>query len=291
MRKICEQLDKPTASRFLNYLDSLGIEGDIQEDDRQISIWILDEVKLDQARSAWKIFEQNPTVATTSRLSSYVQASRSEKPKRRIRPVAIHLGHHGYVTVILVLISVGATLLSLTPSLRHLTSVLYFSEFIGPGAPEIRAGEVWRLFTPMFIHGGWIHLIFNMMWVLQIGTQIEREVGSLFLLVFTLVVAALCHISQFLISGPLFVGFSGVVYGYLGYAWMMTKYKPSQNFQLSSDTVAMMLIWLGLCIVGIIPNVANAEHLTGLALGTGWGYLQSQGFKTDWRRWKFRRKM
>jgi membrane associated rhomboid family serine protease len=36
---------------------------------------------------------------------------------------------------------------------------------------------------------------------------------------------------------------------------------------MSTQTVTIMLAWLGLCMVGIIPHVANAAHLVGLIAG------------------------
>jgi membrane associated rhomboid family serine protease len=59
---------------------------------------------------------------------------------------------------------------------------------------------------------------------------------------------------------------SGVVYGLLGYIWMMTQFQAATRYMLSQQTVMFMLVWLGLCLVGIIPHVANTEHVLGLVL-------------------------
>lgn len=280
------------ATKFLAYLESIEIEGEIQQEGELSAVWIYDEVKYSHARTAWELFCRNPNIAVPKKPFPYSNAKESKKSptnlpnKSRFRSTS-----DGLVTIAFILLSVGATMIAQTPSLNHLTSHLYFSQFIGSGAPEIREGEYWRLITPIFLHGNWLHLIFNMMWVMQLGTQIERAKGSLFFIFYTFFVATLCHICQFLISGPLFVGFSGVVYSYLGYIWLMNKYRPNPEFSLSSDTITFMVIWLFLCLAGILPNVANAEHVSGLVIGMIWGYVQSKGYKADWRRWNFRRKL
>jgi membrane associated rhomboid family serine protease len=39
-----------------------------------------------------------------------------------------------------------------------------------------------------------------------------------------------------------------------------------------------MLVWLGLCLIGIIPHVANTEHVLGFVLGVAWGVVRSGGW-------------
>ena len=41
----------------------------------------------------------------------------------------------------------------------------------------------------------------------------------------------------------------------------------------------MMIIWFFACFTPLIPNVANATHATGLAVGLAWGYLSSLRYR------------
>jgi len=176
------------------------------------------------------------------------------------------------------------TLLAHVPALAPMLSKLYFSASLGKAFPEIRAGQVWRVVTPIFLHGGLLHLLFNMIWLYQLGGQIEAQESSRYVAVMMLVFASICNTAQYIVSGPLFVGMSGVVYGLLGYIWMMTRFQVGMRYMLSEQTVMFMLLWLGLCLVGIIPHVANTEHVVGLLLGVAWGFVRSDGWSQMRRR-------
>jgi GlpG protein len=68
---------------------------------------------------------------------------------------------------------------------------------------------------------------------------------------------------------------SGVVYGLIGYIWMRGKFDPASGLFLHSTTVTMAVVWFLLCLVGIIPHVANAAHGVGFAVGLAWGYISA----------------
>jgi GlpG protein len=152
------------------------------------------------------------------------------------------------------------------------------------GLPEIMKGEIWRLFTPIFIHFGLIHLAFNMLWLWDLGNMVEDRKGTLFLAVFILIVSGSSNWVQYLMAGPVFGGMSGVVYGLLGYIWMKGKYDPASRLALHKMTVIMMIGWFFLCF--FLPNVANWVHGVGLMVGIAWGYLTSPHFKNQLRKFK-----
>lgn len=154
--------------------------------------------------------------------------------------------------------------------------------FIAPphseGLGAVRAGEYWRLLTPIFIHYGLLHLVFNMMWLWDLGALLEARRGTWFFGGFVLAVGILANLTEYIISGArYFGGMSGVVYGLLGYVWMQGKYNPRFGFVLHKHVVAMMLIWYVLCWTGLLGPIANWAHTAGLLIGVVWGFMERGG--------------
>ncbi len=94
--------------------------------------------------------------------------------------------------------------------------------------------------TPIFLHFGLIHLLFNMVFLYQLGGMIEARRGPWRYLLLGLVCAVLSNIAQyglstigwedgrFVVQMPgLFGGMSGVLYGLFGYIWMKSRYEPA----------------------------------------------------------------
>ena len=112
-----------------------------------------------------------------------------------------------------------------------------------------------------------LHIIFNLLWWADLGRLIERHQSSAQLLLVTLVTAGISNVAQFLHSGPLFGGLSGVVYGLLGYLWIYGRLNPGAGYALRREIVLFMLAWMVICFVGLSSVVANAAHLAGLVSG------------------------
>lgn len=141
---------------------------------------------------------------------------------------------------------------------------------------SIRQGEIWRLITPMFLHGDTIHLLFNMLWVYSLGSMIERYHGSLFFVALLLSTEITGMLVQVLLPDwlppslrgyPFAIGASGAVYGLFGFLWIRPQIAPMYPIRLPSSTVMIMLGFLVICLTGIF-NVANGAHIGGLLGGT-----------------------
>ena len=149
--------------------------------------------------------------------------------------------------------------------------------FRDTGIDAVLGGDYWRLLTPVFLHFGLAHIIFNMLWLSQLGGPLERRLGSASFVTLIVIIAVLSNLAQYLFEPlGLFGGMSGVVYALLGYFWMQGRFNPRFGMTLRQPIVVMMLIWFVVCWIGLVGNIANMAHTAGLLLGVGWGYLSAQ---------------
>lgn len=158
------------------------------------------------------------------------------------------------------------------------------------GLSAIESGQVWRLLTPIFIHFGFLHILFNSMWLWDLGGLIERRWSPRTLVSLVLISGVVANVAQYVINGDLSNGvrtanalsggMSGVVYALLGYIWMRGRLEPAAGIRLSRQTVVMMIGWLLLCCTGLMGHVGNMAHVAGLMVGLLMGYVAVRRTRT-----------
>lgn len=288
MRKIGAVSSKEQGDLLGTYLLSKGMNNQIEESsDGSCAVWIHSDDNIPPAREILSDFvadPENPVYAEGADDAEKKQQESALKEERfrknyHDRSKVFAGARIGVVTAFLLAVSILVTLLTGFGEELSLTNLLFLTH-IDPvdgsyyvSLPEIRSGEVWRLVTPVFLHFNFLHLLFNMLWLSDLGSVLERRHGSWALLLFVLMVAIPSNVLQFAVSGPSFGGMSGVVYGLLGYLWIRAKTDPFYDLHLRPNTVVMMGIWFVLCLALPQLNVANVVHGVGLAVGAGAGYL------------------
>ena len=114
------------------------------------------------------------------------------------------------------------------------------------------AGQVHTVFTAMFMHGGWLHLLGNMLYLWIFGDNVEDDFGPLKFLVFYLLCGIAATLAQYYVntqSGVPNVGASGAIAGVLG-AYLLMFPGARVNVLVYNQIVAMpAMIVLGLWIV------------------------------------------
>ncbi|MDF0732518.1 rhomboid family intramembrane serine protease [Pseudomonas entomophila] len=152
---------------------------------------------------------------------------------------------------------------------------LYFT----PLAQTLGEGQWWRLVSPMLLHFGVLHLAMNGLWYWELGKRIELRQGPWALLGLTLLFSLVSNLAQHFVGGPsLFGGLSGVLYGLLGHVWLYQWLAPNPHFNLPKGVLVMMLVWLVVCLTGVVGQlgfgqIANAAHVGGLLIGCLTGLL------------------
>ena len=152
---------------------------------------------------------------------------------------------------------------------------------------KIRQGQIWRLFSPCLLHGGLLHIAFNMLWLWALGKEIDPRIGISRSLVLTLSAGVVSNTVQYLMSGPFFLGYSGVITALAGFIWSRQKIAPWEGYPLRRS----MLLFLGIYVLGMLAlqigsfvvmlatqqmyfaNIANAAHISGAIWGLCMGRL------------------
>ncbi|MEM1189775.1 MAG: rhomboid family intramembrane serine protease [Pseudomonadota bacterium] len=196
------------------------------------------------------------------------------RAERRPSPLSVAL--RAPVTLTLIVVAILGFLLVVSGApVSWVAKITYQPFAIVNGRAEfgVASGEYWRLVTPVFLHFGWMHIVFNCLWCWELGKRIEVALGSLNLAGLFLVTAVLSNSVQHAVSGPvLFGGLSGVVYGFLGFSWVAGRLNR-RWLGLAPPTPIMLFMvgWLLVCIVGVFDvlgfSVANGAHVGGLLTG------------------------
>lgn len=294
MRKIADLPNAAQARTFGDFLFVQKIQNTVeQEEGGTWAVWVHDDDQLTEAGGWLADFLKDPA---NPRFQAAPMAAKFQKVRQkreeifsRNKRIDVRTQWHlsqmswGRLTLFLIVVSVGVSLISQLGRDTSILQPLFISKYhlAGPyvqwrsDLPEVMNGQVWRLLTPIFIHFGFIHLLFNMMWLKDLGTMIERHQSSWILGILVTVTAVLSNLAQYFISGPMFGGMSGVVYGLLGYIWIRGRFDPGSGLYLHRTIVIWMMIWFVVCLTGVIGNVANAAHAAGLATGIAWGFISS----------------
>jgi GlpG protein len=286
MRQIGNLADETQARLFGDHLVANSIRNEIEEDGGVWTIWIVDEEQVTDAKEHLERYRANPAApefrAARAKAAQRCAAEEEDMAdyRRRVRTRSSlfpKFGGYGVgpLTFGLVLLCVAFAAYS---KLGYDLDVV--RRFIladpenanGTFLPEVRAGEYWRLISPAFIHFGPLHLVFNLMWLYQLGSMIEARRGTLTLALLVVVTAIGPFLAEYLWRGPALVGgMSGVIYGLAGYVWMRGKYDGASGLFLDHTSLQWLLIWLVICFTGWLGPVANVAHLAGLIVGVVWG--------------------
>ena len=136
---------------------------------------------------------------------------------------------------------------------------------------RVAEGEVWRLVTCTFLHGGVIHILFNAVLFVRFSSVIDNWLGPWAALGLYVFFAMSSSAAQLLVSnsGWGVIGASGVVYGLFGFLWVMSRRRDDAADAANRHTIETMFAWLAICAVinYFGGSIGNTAHAMGLLLG------------------------
>lgn len=308
MRQLAHFEDEETARTLADALYVEGIAGRVDASQQGgFLLWVEDETRLDESRELLRLYDEAPDDPRFHRASKVADGQRRESAKKdeaarkksdklRARLAESSASGYGRVTLALIFISVGVAFAMAFTDYEAIHRWLNYVAYVPFGESRIqyepfgglRDGQLWRLVTPTFVHAelkgyGIFHLFFNMYWLKDLGSMVERNQGGLFLVFFVVVVSVVANTAQYLFGGPLFHGFSGVVLGLYGYMWVRSKMEPRGPYALPQSWGLWLIGFYLVGLFGFFPGVANWVHSGGLITGAAIGAISSTWAKSKAR--------
>jgi membrane associated rhomboid family serine protease len=167
------------------------------------------------------------------------------------------------VTIALIAINVVVFLLELSGGDQFITNWA----FIPSRFSDDPGGNAVTIFTAMFMHGGWLHLFGNMLFLWIFGDNVEDRFGHVKFLIFYLVTGIAATLAQYWVSpgsGVPNVGASGAIAGVLG-AYILMFPQSRVNVLVGRQIMQMPAVivlgaWILLQLVSGVGTIAYTDE-------------------------------
>ena len=320
MRLIGSLSDFEQSENFKAYLITQGIHTHVDKEGDEYEVWVKDEDRVDEAIKELDEFRTNPSSEKYSgamEKALKLQDDEIQKRRRMAKNVVAVSGGRvpkSYPVTIFLIVICGLVSL-LTNFGEDVTKATFralafnavggaeanslFQQFNGDTEvinvrmASVFGGEIWRLVTPIFLHFGPFHIIFNMYWLFLLGGQIENRYGPARYAILIVVAAIFSNLLQCIVPADvggsvpgmaggylinLFGGMSGVNYALFGFILMKMNYDRSSRLYLPQTTVFFLLGWLIFCMTPVYSQlfgsrIANWAHVIGMLVGVIAGYV------------------
>lgn len=147
--------------------------------------------------------------------------------------------------------------------------------------PAIRDGQTYRLITGVFLHGGFVHLLFNCYALYVIGSQVENFLGKFKFLVIYLVAGISGALFSMIFGNSASVGVSGAIFGLMGaLVYFGYHYRVYLGNVIKSQIIPLII--LNLCLGFMMSGIDNFAHIGGLIGGTLMSIALGVKDKSSW---------
>jgi rhomboid protease GluP len=136
-------------------------------------------------------------------------------------------------------------------------------------------GQLWRFVTPMFLHGGLLHLGFNSYFLYLVGRRLESRFGRARFLALYILTGMSGVLLSFAFSPYDSIGASGALFGLIG-AWIPLLVRNRDVLANTRRQLWQIIEVIGInLLISLSPGIDIWAHLGGLLSGLALGWLIS----------------
>jgi len=297
MRLLGRITEREQAELLAEYLSAQGIDLLLESEADHLSVWVRDEDHVTRAREEFNRFVKDPSdpvyeaavLRARQQKSETVTPSDPREPKVTRVPIFEldrgRMRQSPFTVLLVVLALLISAFMQKDASPRspvrralsfcdpaHADDVAWESQPNG-WVDIIGRGQVWRLFTPAFLHRFSPLLVFNLFWIVLLGSLIESHHGTWRMGMIAVCSAVAGNVGEFLFGQQLlFGGLSGIMFGLFGYVYVYMISHPESPVRVPRGVAVVLIVWMALGFTGVLKdslNLAtmNYTQLCGLVAG------------------------
>lgn len=145
------------------------------------------------------------------------------------------------------------------------------------GYPAWQQGWWWTLFSAIYLHGGLLHIFFNLMWIRQLGPAVTHVYGQGRAYVIFTVSGVAGFLVSNVLSGAPTIGASGSIFGLLAALIVFGRRRRISMLTSQLWQWAIVMLVMGF----VLSGVNNWAHIGGFA--GGWGTAALMRFEDEKR--------
>lgn len=129
-------------------------------------------------------------------------------------------------------------------------------------------GEYWRLLSPIILHSGFSHVLFNSFSLVLFGPVLERLLGKTRFILLYITAGAAANIATLILEPLTYIhaGASGAIFGLFGYFAAILVFRKELLSRENSQIILTITI-IGVIMTFLQPNINVTAHIFGLFAG------------------------
>ncbi|OBZ90790.1 hypothetical protein A0J61_01169 [Choanephora cucurbitarum] len=145
------------------------------------------------------------------------------------------------------------------------------------GFNGVTPNQTFRFFTSIFLHGGVVHILMNMITHFSLGSDVERTLGTPRYALLYLGSGVFGFVLSALLAGPTVssMGCSGALFGIVGFTVIDLLFRWRQTRRPGRELCQLVFVVVISLVLGLLPGLDNFAHIGGLVMGLLIGTLIS----------------